>query len=481
MPPLQPDIRPPAASRNPLRRAFVSFHPRSMPPMVRANYRRELVASSLLPFALTIFEGGVLGVLIRNGFEPLVATGDLSRTALNYAVAMVAAAPAVGNISSFIWVRLWHGQPLARAVASQQAIVAILCALVAFAPRTALGMWLMAFGAVGARMAWAGALTLRSTAWNQNYPRSNRARIAGKFATIQTLTVGALGLGMGWAVDRSAEAGELNWMGFRALAIIGAGFGIAGALSWSRVRVRRQRSLLRAEGLGADSARPSLNPAAMIRTLTEDRPFAGYMLCMFLLGSGNLMIMAPLVLVLRDRFQMDNFAGIAVASSIPYLMMPLMIPLWARLLERWHIIRFRVVHSWVFVTSTALLIAAAITMSEPLLYASAVIKGAAFAGGALAWTLGHLDFAPPHKASQYMGVHVTLTGVRGLLAPFIGVALYEALEDNVGPGAGSAVFLLCLALSAAGGYGFLLLARRVDPRLGPHHEPVEVAPPSRVG
>jgi hypothetical protein len=79
-----------------------------------------------------------------------------------------------------------------------------------------------------------------------------------------------------------------------------------------------------------------------------------------------------------------------------------------------------------------------------------------------------------------MGVHVTLTGVRGLITPFIGVAVYEALEV-VRPGAGSWVFALCAGLTIAGGVGFLLLSRRVDPRLGAHPEPVEVAPPSRVG
>ena len=157
-----------------------------------------------------------------------------------------------------------------------------------------------------------------------------------------------------------------------------------------------------------------------------------------------------------------------------------MIPLWARLLERTHIIRFRVVHSWVFVGANLVLVVAAMAASEWVLYASAVAKGLAFAGGALAWNLGHLDFAPPHKASQYMGVHVTLTGVRGLLTPFSGVAVYEGLEA-LAPGSGWWVFVLCTALTVAGGVGFMILSRRVDPRLHAHPEPVEVAPPSRVG
>ena len=40
--------------------------------------------------------------------------------------------------------------------------------------------------------------------------------------------------------------------------------------------------------------------------------------------------------------------------------------------------------------------------------------GVARGGGSLAWQLGHNDFARADQLSAYMGIHVTLTGVRGL-------------------------------------------------------------------
>jgi hypothetical protein len=57
-----------------------------------------------------------------------------------------------------------------------------------------------------------------------------------------------------------------------------------------------------------------------------------------------------------------------------------------------------------------------------------------------------------------MGVHVTLTGLRGLVAPAIALAIYEALEARH-PGAGTGVFAVCLAFSLTGALGFGLLAR----------------------
>jgi hypothetical protein len=52
-----------------------------------------------------------------------------------------------------------------------------------------------------------------------------------------------------------------------------------------------------------------------------------------------------------------------------------------------------------------------------------------------------------------MGVHVTLTGVRGLLAPVGAILLYDRF------GSGKWVFAVCLALNIIGAIGFVALAR----------------------
>ena len=57
-----------------------------------------------------------------------------------------------------------------------------------------------------------------------------------------------------------------------------------------------------------------------------------------------------------------------------------------------------------------------------------------------------------------MGVHVTLTGVRGLIAPFAAIGLYEML-NGLHAGAGAWVFAVCLILTATGALGFGLMRR----------------------
>ena len=76
----------------------------------------------------------------------------------------------------------------------------------------------------------------------------------------------------------------------------------------------------------------------------------------------------------------------------------------------------------------------------------------------LGWNLGHLDFASPARAAQYMGTHVTLTGMRGLIAPLLGVWLYQGLE-TIKPGYGIYVLVLPLFLATVASYGFVRMSR----------------------
>jgi len=88
-----------------------------------------------------------------------------------------------------------------------------------------------------------------------------------------------------------------------------------------------------------------------------------------------------------------------------------------------------------------------------VLWLGALLLGAAQAGANLGWNLGHNDFASIGRAQHYMGVHVTLTGLRGGLAPPAGVLAYMALE-HWHAGWGEYALVLPVALTAAGALGF---------------------------
>jgi hypothetical protein len=65
-------------------------------------------------------------------------------------------------------------------------------------------------------------------------------------------------------------------------------------------------------------------------------------------------------------------------------------------------------------------------------------------GSALIWILGINYFAPRDEVPVYMGLHQSLTGYRGLIAPFVGILLAQAL------GSYRAVFIVSFLLMNVG-------------------------------
>jgi MFS family permease len=435
-------------SGSPAARLLLYVHPASVPTMAQRSYRLELIAAIFLPFLLAVADASIISVVVKNAFE---ARPGISDTLLNYTVAILTASAAAANVISFVWVRVSHGRDKVVFTVALQLVMITLVGALALTPISGPGLMLLTGLVILVRICWAGFITIRSSIWRQNYSRATRASITGRLAMVQTLSVAVLGVLLGIAMDRVEDA-------FRFLLPAGCGFALVGILAWSRLRIRGHEALLNAERNGAADDLPSLNPLSVLRSLRADPPYRRFMLFMFILGLGDLMVEPLLPIIAKEHFGMHYLAGIVVTTSLPRALVPLSIPLWARFLDRVHVAHFRAVHSWLFVLSTLLVIPAALGRLEWLFYVATAIRGAAFGGGQLAWNLGHLDFAPAHKASQYMGVHVTLTGVRGLIAPFLAVGVYEAFR-GAAPGSEVWTFALCAGLCAAGGTGFVVLSR----------------------
>lgn len=430
--------------KSPVERALGAYHPNSLPRMSRAGYRRELAAWSLLPVMVAVVEGGVTGVIVKN-----VYTGTASPLMLNIAVAIISGGPALANIASFLWSAWYHGRDKIKCLWIAQLGTVAMVSLVALAPATNAGLIGVVVGVVGARIFWTGVMLLRTTVWRANYPRNVRARITGNLATVQSLVMMVATLTMGAAINLHHDA-------FRWLYPIAGLLGLAGAWIYRGLRIRGHRAMLREE---RNDRRGSLvNPLHLRHILLEDKPYRQYMTAMFVFGMGNLMVMAPLVIVMKDQFDLDALQSVLIVTSIPMLMMPAVLPLWSRLLDRVHVVRYRSVHAWAFVSFSGALLLACLTNQIWLLYVAAILNGVANGGGVLAWNLGHHDFATPAKAGQYMSVHITLTGIRGICAPLIAIALYEWLDRVVG-GNGVWVFAACTLLNSAGALWFVVLAR----------------------
>ncbi len=404
-------------------------------------YAREMWPWALLGIGCGLVEGGTVAVLVKKGYAGLVPPHWV-----NLAVAIVSGAPALANISSFAWANLAYGRARIGVLASLQAAFAIAVGLVALAPIAAGGLALTLVVVIIARVLWAGILTVRAAVWSANYPRHVMARVTSRIVMASSLGIAVVALVAGWVLDRHARAARWLYL-FAALC------GLLASLRYRAVRVRREYQLLAAEAeTGAAAGAFSL---AMFRQiLREDEPFRRYMFWMSLYGCGNLMMTAQLVVLFSDRLHLASLTQILLLTVVPLLLMPLFLPAWARLFDRGHIIEYRSRQCWALVAAIALLTLGVMFRINGLLWPGAVLIGISYAGANLGWNLGHNDFASPGRAQHYMGVHVTLTGVRGLIAPPLGMACYEALEWSW-PGSGAVSLLLPLGLVTAGALGFV--------------------------
>ena len=413
-----------------------SFHPAELPPMLRRTYGRELVSWAFLPLMLGAIEGGTIAIVVKKAFTGQPGVDPFW---LDLATAWVGAAPNIANLTSFFWAAAARGRPKVGFISWLQIATCLLVAAIALFPRDGLGLLGVCIALGLARTAWTGVITIRAAVWRNNYPTANRATIAGKLATVQSLFLAVAGAGVGLAMDHDPD--NYHYL-FPALAVAG----LFGNSIYRKVRLRRARALQRAE-LDGRKRDTGFSPLAMVTLLREDPLYARFMLWMSVFGFGNLMLMAPMTYVITDELRMSYSAGILASTTLPLLVMP--------------IAHFRSIHGWSFVAASAAVTLSALFASEWLMYLGAALMGVGFAGGTLAWNLGHQDFAPAARDSEYMAVHVTLNGIRGILAPIASWYLYQWLAPK---GLSSVVLLVCTVVNTAGVLGFMSMRKRIAGR-----------------
>ena len=419
--------------------------PARLPFVARTLMPREVSANAAMAVALGALEGGLVGVIVKTQFD-----GVADGVWINLAVALVAGAPAFANIAS-LWISgLAEGGDRTAWVAALKALTALFLIVIAVAPVTPVGLVLVTVAMLASRLCWAGVITLRAAIWRANFPRHVRGQITGRITVIYSLiialTAGFIGALMSWWPDA-----------WRVLFPLAGVLGLVAARRYRQVRIRHGGQLRRRE-LSQRAERQGGQFRASLQILAGDRWYRRYMLTMFAFGSGNLMVIALLVILLTDQFGFGRFSQVMITTTLPLLTLAVFTPIWARRLDAVHILDYRARQAWTFVLALGLFTLAAAASQTWLFWVGSLALGAAFAGGKLGWNLGHNDFASDEQSTLYMGIHVTLTGIRGLLAPLAGVLVYQSLEAWQ-LGLGRWVLLFPFALTLGGAVTFVILAR----------------------
>jgi hypothetical protein len=410
-----------------------------------AAFRREIAPWALLGLTLGLVEGATAAVLIKKTFAHAA-----SPWVVNLAVAFVSGAPALSNVVSFVWANLAHGRARIGLVAGLQAGFAILVGLLGVAPRALGGLAFAVASILTARVIWTGILTVRAAVWSANYPRQAIGRYTGRIVIVSSLAVSMAAALAAWVLDTGRVDARWLYGG-------GAVAGLIAAWLYRSARVRRQFALLAEETAAVGRTEP-FSLGMLFEILKKDPHFREYMFWMGLFGGGNLMLTSQLVVIFSEHLHLPASLQIALLSVVPLGLLPLFVPFWARMFDDGHVVEYRSRQGWALVVAIATISCGTWLDWSPLLWAGAVLLAFAYAGSNLGWNLGHNDFASVGRAQHYMGVHVTLTGVRGAIGPPVGILIYQWLEI-FRPGAGVYSLVLPLVFVTIGAAGFSHMRR----------------------
>lgn len=407
---------------------------------VRPSFRAEKLTECTLPITLVLLEGGVVGVIAAKVYQvsPLV-------------LAIITAAPMFANLSSFAWNRIAAGRAKVKLACLLQAAILLCVLAVAVAPINDLGAIVLVASMIISRILVAGLITVRSVIWSLNYARNNRAQATGQLQMIASLVTVVIASAVGPFLDQYPD-------GLPLLYGVGTAVGLLGIVFFRRVIVIGEGDHLQEEQEALNQRRQSVSFATILRS---DRRFANYQASMFAAGFGNMLIEAPLIFLITRELSASYATSIGLTMVIPFAISLLSLPLWARYLDRVHVAQFRARQSILWVLAQVLTLVGALFGSIAWLAVSRVVMGIARGGGSLAWQLGHNDFARADQLSAYMGIHVTLTGVRGAIAPLLGMFLYTQLGGVSEDGNGAWVFGVAAFISGLSGIGFNRLYRQM--------------------
>ena len=405
----------------------------------RRNLRWEQLTELSLPASFALLEGSFCAILADKMFA-----------APGWVLALLTSAPMWANLSSAFWSPLTRGWPKVPTILTLQALTLACLGVVVMLPQgdQQLGLALLVAAMVAGRLLISGIITVRSVVWSLNYHRDVRARSTARLHTLTSVVTVSVASLAGLALDN--DPGYFRWIYAAGLlpGIVGIWcfwhVDVPGELR-QRIEERRARTIATKSSLGG------------LRILWSDRNYGRYMLHQFISGLANMGIEAPIVYLVSRELGASFLASISITLVIPFVTGLLALPFWAKYLDRSHVVRFRYIQSYYLLACTLMLWLGAELGSLLVIGIARVIGGLVRSAGGIAWQIGHNDFAPRAGLSAYMSVHVTLTGIRGAIAPFLFMALYLGIGGW--SGLGPSVFLFATVVACVSAWGFWRLKR----------------------
>jgi MFS family permease len=276
------------------------------------------------------------------------------------------------------------------------------------------------------------------------YARAIRGRVLGRLTFWSYLTIVPSILVAGWLLDLGLDMCRV------AYPLAGLS-GLIACWFYSRLRLPEHPALSPQRNGDAKASGIRAGVRNVRRVMRQDRAYLLFQIAFFLSGSAFFMSTHIILLLTHDQFDFDAFELAVWLSVVPQLLLAVASPAWGHVLDRWGIVRCRLLISFLMTAYLASYLGGIVWDVTWLIYLGSVLLGITNGGGQLTWSLASSHFAPRiEDVPLYNGIHFVLNGIRGLVMPWVGSALFVL--------AGGPVAVLGAVLVSLGGVFIVLRA-----------------------
>jgi MFS family permease len=362
------------------------------------TFRNELLRS--VPAGVLETLGSTFGMLVA---VRVFAAGDLAKSTF-------LSASSSGLIASlFIVPLLLRSKSTVTKIAARVQFIAAACLMVsALMPRSELAF--IAASSLGLFF-FALQVPLQTQIYRLNYPERTRGKLFALTATTRSLAAAVFGFVGGWLLGWRLDSYAWLLWAF-ALASAVSGFWTYGlpAMPWQMPEGSQHRLL------------------SSWRWVKADRDFRTLLISWMIMGIGNLIAWSLFVEFLanpRHGHSLPTSTVAWITGVVPVVFRVMFTYPWGLLFDR---INFFVVRASLNVVFSIACLCYYCGGSLGWWVAGMALFGVANAGGNVTWSLWVTKLAPKHAVAEYMSVHSFLTGLRGVIAPYLAFAMIDVMS-----------------------------------------------------
>jgi MFS family permease len=246
-----------------------------------------------------------------------------------------------------------------------------------------------------------------------NYPDWVRGRIYSRFHMTNLAIILA-------AIQLASGALDLWPWAYRVLYPAAAACMATSGWIFSHIRVRSEPAMLREH----QARREPLAIFSGFKLFWRDPRYGRFMIVQMISGSMVLMTVSVWAIVFKSDLGYSYSKASLARTLVPFGVALCSAPIFGRLFDRIGMSYYRAAGAAMWAGGRLILYAGLVFSSFAMILVGFAVQGLGRSIGGFAFGIAHTRFAPPGQSQTYMGLHMTLQGLRGMTMPFLGVWLY---------------------------------------------------------